>query len=196
MNIEILPSGSTLNQTAAVNERASCAVRATLPSRGLTQADWAAPKVFFRAANLRLTNEDIRHSYHEASLTQQTTRYQPMGPMLNCFGNVENAIKKFGGTLVCGWQVCASTVEATGVELEAHAVWRTPSGELVEVTEADPSWLFAPSHRLFCGAKATILSGSEQILLGVYRLFSGTGQFANIVDRVKPDRPRLGNGIA
>jgi hypothetical protein len=151
--------------------------------------------LFFRAANVRLTNEDIRHSYHEASLTQQITRYQPIGPMLNCFGNVTVAINKFGGTLVCGWQVCASTVESTGVELEAHAVWRTPSGELVEVTEADPAWLFAPSNRLFCGAKATILSGSEQTLLGLYRLASGTGQFVNIVNRVKPDRRRHGDGI-
>lgn len=170
-------------------------MRATLPSRGLTQADWAAPKLFFRAANVRLTNEDIRLAYHEASLMQQTTRYQPMGPMLNCFGNVADAIQKFGGTLVCGWQICASTVEPTGVELEAHAVWRTPSGELVEVTEAEPAWLFAPSQRLFCGAKATILSGSEQILHGLYRLCSGTGQNVNIVNRVKPDRRRHGNGI-
>jgi hypothetical protein len=194
MNIEIFPSESTLHQTAAVNERATCALRAIVPSRGLTQADWTAPKLFFRSANVRLTNEESRHAYHEASLMQQTTRYQPVGPMLNCFGNVEVAINKFGGTLVCGWQVCASTVEATGVELEAHAVWRTPSGELVEVTEADPAWLFAPSNRLFCGAKATKLSGSEQTLLGLYRLVSGTGHLVNIVNRVKSDRRRHGNG--
>lgn len=49
-----------------------------------------------------------------------------------CFSNVQKHAAEHGGSLVCGWSI----VEWPGVFLEAefHGVWRSPDGELVDVT--------------------------------------------------------------
>lgn len=61
----------------------------------------------------------------------------------DCFNNVINQVKKFGGEVVYGWNV----MEWPGVLLEAefHAIWRKPTGELLDVSpreDGEPKILF------------------------------------------------------
>lgn len=51
----------------------------------------------------------------------------------NCYFNVESVIAEKGGSAVQGWTLW----ECVGffVEAEFHAVWRSPSGELIDVSQ-------------------------------------------------------------
>mgnify|MGYP000967549545 CR=1 FL=1 len=53
----------------------------------------------------------------------------------NCFVNVQNTVDSQGGFIVYGWAI----FELPKLLLEAqfHAIWRTPEGELVDVTKTD-----------------------------------------------------------
>jgi hypothetical protein len=55
----------------------------------------------------------------------------PNSEINECFPNVENQIKKVGGTCVLGWQIWKSTYL---IEAEFHAVWQSPEGNLVDIT--------------------------------------------------------------
>jgi hypothetical protein len=63
--------------------------------------------------------------------------YVPVQPALGvieaeCFPNVEEVVKKYGGRSIIGWQIW----EWYGVMIEAefHAVWMNPKGFMVDVT--------------------------------------------------------------
>lgn len=53
----------------------------------------------------------------------------------DCFVNVENQCKEFGGRNIIGWRIW----EWPRIMLEAefHAVWEDPNGELVDITPVD-----------------------------------------------------------
>lgn len=148
----------------------------------LTDADWHAPKLLCHAMNVRWTNDMIRQEYADAKRSQQPLRYQPCGPMNWCFGNVARTVGAHGGETVFGWQICPSTLGAIGVELEAHAVWRNQNGELVEVTEADPTWMFSPSGRISSGMNISLVSGLEHDLVRSFRCLRSTKPFITIVN--------------
>jgi len=78
----------------------------------------------------KLKNHDF--SYPELS---------PIGQFQMCFLNVQQCVERNGGEMVLGWQVDKNSGAAqlskncfAKINLEAHAVWRTPDGRLVEVT--------------------------------------------------------------
>lgn len=52
--------------------------------------------------------------------------------MLECYQNVATKVVESGGSQVYGWEIS----EAPGIHLEAqfHSVWRSPSGDLIDVT--------------------------------------------------------------
>lgn len=54
---------------------------------------------------------------------------------MECFPNVERMVREHGGQQVNGWAIWqwANIL----VEAEAHSVWRSPEGELVDVTPHD-----------------------------------------------------------
>lgn len=56
---------------------------------------------------------------------------EPDAKPIECFPNVQSKIKVDGGDIVYGWAIWF-----TGhmIEAEFHAVWRSPAGELVDIT--------------------------------------------------------------
>lgn len=48
-----------------------------------------------------------------------------------CATNVRNHMKQHGGDMVLGWTIWAGPLLVEG---EAHAVWRSPAGEMVDIT--------------------------------------------------------------
>jgi hypothetical protein len=64
---------------------------------------------------------------------------------LECFPNVDRQISREGGHLVCGWTVWEWP--RVLVEAEFHGVWKSPAGELVDITPkhgGDDQILFLP----------------------------------------------------
>lgn len=59
----------------------------------------------------------------------------PSARQMECYPNVERQIASSGGSIIYGWQIW----EWSEVYLEAefHAVWKTPAGELVDLTPKD-----------------------------------------------------------
>ena len=54
---------------------------------------------------------------------------------MECFPNVEKMVQEYGGQQVNGraiWQWDNKLVEA-----EAHAVWKSPDGQLIDITPHD-----------------------------------------------------------
>lgn len=65
-----------------------------------------------------------------------------------CFPNVEAKIQNDGGSIVYGWQLWEWPHVL--IEAEFHAVWRSPEGELKEITpkqHGEGKILFLPDHK-------------------------------------------------
>jgi hypothetical protein len=60
------------------------------------------------------------------------SRPQPDAVISFCFDNVARQISAMGGTVVPGWAVW--NLAGAYFEAEHHGVWRSPSGELVDVS--------------------------------------------------------------
>lgn len=66
-----------------------------------------------------------------------------------CYMNVDNYIKSHGGQRVLGWRLMrwANII----VECEAHAVWKSDSGEFLDITPySQNASLFLPDSTLCC----------------------------------------------
>ena len=64
----------------------------------------------------------------------------PVKPVPNalineCFSNVKNMVEKYGGQIVSGWTIWqwANIL----IEAEAHAIWKSSNGELLDITPHD-----------------------------------------------------------
>ncbi|QKL03869.1 hypothetical protein GEV39_21985 [Pseudomonas sp. NY5710] len=53
-----------------------------------------------------------------------------------CYWDVVNFCKVYGGSMVQGWQI--TRVPTLYIEATHHAIWRSPSGELVDLNEPAP----------------------------------------------------------
>jgi hypothetical protein len=75
------------------------------------------------------------------------------GEVSFCYQNVERKIARDGGSIQHGWQIWE--IPQIWLEAEFHAVWRSPEGDLVDITpKADSSEgiLFLPDlHRTYAG---------------------------------------------
>lgn len=71
----------------------------------------------------------------------------------DCHGNVAEAIKRHGGSVVDGWAI--SMAPKMWVELEFHSVWLTPAGKLKDITP-DPD---GEIRRLFVRDPSTQFKG-------------------------------------
>ncbi len=84
----------------------------------------------------------------------EPARYLPVSPepdaLANeCFPNVMAKVSASGGSMLCGWQIWEWPHVL--VEAEYHAVWRSPEGDLVEITpkpHGETRILFVPDARL------------------------------------------------
>lgn len=66
-----------------------------------------------------------------------------------CFGNVENVVKRKGGTSVNGWAIWQ--MANILVEAEAHSVWKNQDGELIDITPhigGENRILFLPDDKM------------------------------------------------
>ncbi len=72
---------------------------------------------------------------------------EPYSRVVECFPSVKEKIKKDGGSLELGGQIWKSEIL---VEAEFHAVWKSPDGELRDITPKQidiPKILFLPDPR-------------------------------------------------
>lgn len=68
-------------------------------------------------------------------LTEQVPiRIEDYSKPLNCFLNVEEKLKKDGGSVHYGWAILQNNIVC---EAERHAVWESPDGELIDITPRD-----------------------------------------------------------
>lgn len=90
----------------------------------------------------------------------EVPQYVPVKPEewsrpMECFPNVEQMVKRYGGQQVNGraiWQWSNVLVEA-----EAHAVWKSPEGQLIDITPHDNS----EDKILFLCDESMIYSGEQ-----------------------------------
>ena len=64
-----------------------------------------------------------------------------------CFQNVEQKVRNDGGNIVYGWQIWL--MPEILIEAEFHAVWKSPHGELIDITPKTPATdkiLFIPDE--------------------------------------------------
>lgn len=87
-------------------------------------------------------------------INKNTPIYVPVVPAAGteineCFGNVEKVVKQRGGIAVNGWVIWK--MANILVEAEAHSVWKSENGELIDVTphlEHESQILFLPDDKL------------------------------------------------
>lgn len=91
------------------------------------------------------------------------TLYDPTGPARHCFANVRGRAERDGGSMATGWLLNFNSAAAARnrniyarFNLEAHAIWRRPDGQLVEVTEDNAGLLFLPHPGVRSGTNAAI----------------------------------------
>lgn len=88
------------------------------------------------------------------SICANSPVYIPVAPengatINECFENVENVVKQRGGTSISGWAIWQ--MANILVEAEAHSVWKSDNGELVDVTphaDGESKILFLPDDNV------------------------------------------------
>lgn len=83
-----------------------------------------------------LIDENVLEFCHRLS-PGQSPSWVPVRPdsatnLLQCFPNVEKRISERGGEIVYGWEI--SEIVQIHLEARFHAVWRSPEGNLIDVT--------------------------------------------------------------
>lgn len=69
----------------------------------------------------------------------------------NCFPNVAEKVKRDKGSIMYGWSVLLGQFL---VEAERHAVWKSPQGELIDITPSTSGMLttlFIPEDLIYTG---------------------------------------------
>lgn len=109
----------------------------------------------------------------------------------DCHGNVAEAIKRHGGSVIDGWAIWMSP--RMWVELEFHSVWLTPAGKLKDVTpdpDGEKRRLFVrdPSTQFmgYCVPKVYHCISDDPHIARAVRLFSEANK---IRCEVKPGEP-------
>ena len=72
----------------------------------------------------------------------------PDSEFSECFDNVEQAVKKFGGSIQYGWNIWQNYIY---LDAEFHAVWRMPDGTLKDVTpqmDGEKAITFVPADNM------------------------------------------------
>ncbi|MBC3538611.1 SEC-C domain-containing protein [Rufibacter sediminis] len=62
---------------------------------------------------------------------QVPVKVEPYSKSQNCFINVEEKVKKDGGSVYYGWNIFQSEIIC---EAERHAVWESAEGDLIDIT--------------------------------------------------------------
>lgn len=100
-------------------------------------------------------NENVYRLRDKIGVTTEPV-FVPVAPSIgdklnDCFADVARKVKSYGGSVQHGWTVWES--EGTLIEGEFHAVWRSPEGDLLDVTpkaDGERRILFIPDpNRVF-----------------------------------------------
>ena len=85
------------------------------------------------------------------------------GEPRRCFANVLRCVERDGGAMALGWLVKSNSGAAVRnrnvyarLNLEAHAVWCRPDGQLVEVTDENAGLPFLPHDAVRCPTNASL----------------------------------------
>ncbi|WP_151965467.1 hypothetical protein [Acinetobacter soli] len=80
-------------------------------------------------------------------------------PLGNCYWNVEHVVKSHGGEVQYGW--IFNLWENILVEAMHHAVWKSPGGKLIDVTENYP--MFSNTHIIFLPDNSSALNNLDVV---------------------------------
>ena len=111
--------------------------------------------------------------------------------MNDCFMDVRNQVEEFGGDVQHGWTIW--TWPGIFAEGEFHAVWRSPQGELIDVSHkkhGEPAIMFAPDHhRVFRERRVPNIRMAISNDPRVKQLFSLHDRYQRIVSELMKDLP-------
>lgn len=88
-----------------------------------------------RVVTPRIITPEIRElcrSISEYEPEYVTVNAAPKSLVNECFQNVDTFVKEHGGQRVLGWSIWQRANVL--IEAEAHAVWKSPSGNMVDIT--------------------------------------------------------------
>lgn len=88
-----------------------------------------------RVTTPRIITPEIRElcrSISEYEPEYVTVNAAPKSLVNECFQNVDTFVKEHGGQRVLGWSIWQRANVL--IEAEAHAVWKSPSGNMVDIT--------------------------------------------------------------
>jgi hypothetical protein len=105
--------------------------------------------------------------------------------LARCFPNVEQVIGSSGGSLIQGWDI--SHIPKIHLEATWHAVWKSPHGEIVDVTPQEsgqPVILFLPDvHLAYNGS----LVASKRFSLGDGALVRRYWDLSDAINKIRQD---------
>ena len=111
--------------------------------------------------------------------------------MNDCFMDVRNQVDEFGGDVQHGWTIWTWT--GIFAEGEFHAVWRSPQGELVDVSSkkhGEPAIMFAADHsRVFRERRVPNIRFAISSDPRVKQLFDLHDRFQRLVGILMKDLP-------
>lgn len=107
----------------------------------------------------------------------QKISHDPSGPLGHCYWNVDKLVRSNGGSAEYGWLI----LYWPGLYVEAlhHAVWRTPGGALVDVTEKYPTDE-APGSTFVTDASQVVDLGAPTFIPSRYVALSGAPEVAEL----------------
>ncbi|MBC3486707.1 hypothetical protein HU750_13595 [Pseudomonas sp. SWRI50] len=63
----------------------------------------------------------------------EVPKFKELLPIGICYWNVDTMVRRYGGVAVYGWEI--SIWKKSHINAMHHAIWRSPSGDLFDVTE-------------------------------------------------------------
>lgn len=101
--------------------------------------------------DVKYINELIARIGSDSKEVIVTVQVEPYATPKNCFPNVEEKVKRDGGSIVYGWSVLLGQFL---VEAERHAIWKSPQNELIDITPSTSGMettLFIPYDLVYTG---------------------------------------------
>lgn len=103
------------------------------------------------AKDVKYINELIAKIGSDSKEVMVPVRVEFYAKPAECFPNVDEKVKRDGGSIVYGWSVLLGQFL---VEAERHAVWKSPQEELIDITPSTSEMtttLFIPEHLVYTG---------------------------------------------
>lgn len=101
--------------------------------------------------DVKYINELIAKIDSDSKEVMVPVSVEPYAKPAECFPNVDEKVKRDGGSIVYGWSILLGQFL---VEAERHAVWKSPQEELIDITPSISEMtttLFIPEDLVYTG---------------------------------------------